>query len=277
MNMLDDSSFRDLCVGDIVVTSGIRPMGRTVSHVKMGRAKNGLLYIWRGKVTFWGVDKKTVTASDGALIFIPKGHRYKMQYTAENTTFVLVNCEMFNRNREDLVLFEDITVVCHDDESQWIAGVMGKFEVSGSSEGPAAEFRRKELLYRLFSLIYQQQPALFTERHQYPQILKGTLLLKQSYLENIPITKFAEVCNISVSSFRALFHKQYGMSPLKYRNYLRVNRARELLSEGGCTVAEAAFASGFENIGYFCNCYKKITGQTPTQTRELTNTIKSSE
>ena len=100
MNMLDDSSFRDLCVGDIVVTSGIRPMGRTVSHVKMGRAKNGLLYIWRGKVTFWGVDKKTVTASDGALIFIPKGHRYKMQYTAENTTFVLVNCEMFNRNRE---------------------------------------------------------------------------------------------------------------------------------------------------------------------------------
>ena len=31
-------------------------------------------------------------------------------------------------------------------------------------------------------------------------------------------------------------------------------------------VAEAAYACGFENIGYFCRYYKKITGEMPSET-----------
>ena len=100
-------------------------------------------------------------------------------------------------------------------------------------------------------------------------ILPGALMLQQTYLENFPISKYAEACNISLTSFRSLFTQKYGMSPLQYRNHLRISRAVAMLQEGSCTVAEAAYASGFDNIGYFCRYYKKITGETPktTQTR----------
>ena len=67
---------------------------------------------------------------------------------------------------------------------------------------------------------------------------------------------------------RQLFGKHFGTSPLKYRNMLRIRRAKQLLEDGNCTVTEAAYDSGFENIGYFCECYKKITGETPKQTKQ---------
>ena len=92
-------------------------------------------------------------------------------------------------------------------------------------------------------------------------------MLEQTYLENLPIEKYAAVSHVSVNTFRSLFQKQFGTSPLKYRNSLRIERAKELLNEGGFTVAEVAYASGFENIGYFCRYYRRITGESPGETK----------
>ena len=82
---------------------------------------------------------------------------------------------------------------------------------------------------------------------------------------------FAEASGISISLFRALFSKQFGMSPVQYRNRLRIDRAAVILSEGSCTVSEAAYACGFENIGYFCRCYKKFMEETPMETKLRSN------
>lgn len=103
---------------------------------------------------------------------------------------------------------------------------------------------------------------------QQSPIAEGVKLLRQTYLENLPIETFAKQSNVSLSAFRQLFNKQYGMSPLRYRNMLRIKRVRQLLENGDCTVAEVAYASGFENVGYFCRYYKKVTGKTPKQTKK---------
>lgn len=120
------------------------------------------------------------------------------------------------------------------------------------------------------SVDFSDDKNIKVKSEQYSQIAQGATLLKQTYLENLPIETFAKQSNISVSAFRQLFNKQYGMSPIKYRNMLRINRAKQLLENDNCTVAEVAYASGFENIGYFCRYYKKVTGKTPKQTKEQT-------
>ena len=99
------------------------------------------------------------------------------------------------------------------------------------------------------------------------KISEGVQLLKSTYLENLPISKFSDACHLNVNTFRKLFNKQYGMSPVKYRNKLRIERARELLQDGSFTVAEVAYASGFENVGYFCRYYRSIYNETPSQTQ----------
>jgi len=263
MNSADLSG--DVLVQNIVVLSRVRPKGRVVDMLKKERSRHGLLYVWSGEITFYHADGKTVKATDGQLLYLPSTAKYKMQCSAESTTFVVIN---FDLAEKSLPVFaaNGITVLANSDRLHAIAGIMKKFEDCGAAQNLLGQFRRKELFYRLLSCIHNNNSGIEDDR--YPQIAKGVMLLKQTYLENLPIGTFAKHSGVSVSSFRQIFYKQYGMPPLQYRNWLRIQRARQLLEYDSCTVAEAAYASGFENIGYFCRYYKKVTGQTPRETKE---------
>lgn len=259
-------TFNDIYISDATVLSRVRPAGRSTDDLA-GRKKNGLLYIWSGEADFQEYLGQTFTAKSGELIFIPKGCRYKMQYTAPSTTFVLINLEIFDQCGKDFLLSKNITLLAKDGTSHRIAGIMSKLELCGDAHNLYTLFRRKELIYKLLGAVYEIGSMPSIKPQKYQQIFAGVFLLEQSYLENLPIAKFAEASGISISLFRSLFRKQYGMSPIQYRNRLRIERARTILLEGGCTVSEVAYDCGFENIGYFCRCYKKIMGETPLETK----------
>lgn len=259
-------TFEDIYVSDATVLSGIRPAGRSANHTS-GRKNNGLLYIWSGEAQFSECAGGRLTAQSGDLIFIPKGCRYKMQYSAPSTTFVLINLEILDHQGGDFLLSKTISVLAKDNSAHRIAAIMAELERCGAVQSLSALFRRKELVYKLLGAVYEigSIPTMKPQKHQ--QIFAGVLLLEQSYLENLPVARFAEASGISISLFRSLFGKQYGMSPIQYRNRLRIERAAVILSEGSCTVSEAAYACGFENVGYFCRCYKKYKGETPLETK----------
>lgn len=257
----------DVCISDVSVISGRRPDGRSNSFVH-GRRNNGILYIWEGTARFDICDSNhRIMAKTGDVVYIPKNSRYKMQYTT-NTTFVLVNFEMFDKKGTDIRLKDTICVIDKDNEVRRIARIMTNLELCTGARDTGAGFRKKELVYKLLGVIYESASVPESVHNEYSKIFPGVKMLEQNYLESIPVSQYAEACNMSVSLFRSLFGRQYGMTPIQYRNRLRINRAIEILSEGSCTVSEAAFACGFENIGYFCRYYKKITGKTPGESKD---------
>lgn len=266
MKSIDGNCFEDICIRDIMTISGVRSAGRAISNLASGRKTNGLVYIWNGEALFSDDRDQTVSVHGGELLFIPKSCRYKMQYTAPSTTFVVINFEMLDSCGEDVLLADHITLLGKDDGIGQLPGMITKLERCGSAKDLTSLFRKKALLYQLLGDVYASHPLPSSEQ-RYPQIFAGVLLLEQTYLENLPVSKFAQASNISISLFRQLFGRQYGMSPVQYRNRLRIDRATAILSKGGCTVSEVAYACGFENIGYFCRYYKKITGETPQQTK----------
>ena len=255
----------DICLSRIVLMSGVRPAGRTVDRRGKGRGSYGILYLWEGAVEFRLADGSLLRAEEGDLTLIPKGSCYLMRYAAA-TTYVLMDLDMTQPDGSRCDLLPGITIVANDLPERHIAAIMAKLEMCSTSENSSAVFRRKELAYRLLSLAFAGS-QLDKDQGEYPHIRPGVALLQKSYLENIPITQLAEVCGMSVSSFRRQFGLLYGVSPVQYRNRLRLQRARALLLEGSCTVTEAAYASGFENLGYFCRSYKKTMGETPQATR----------
>lgn len=268
MRTVDSQSFENICVSDVTVISGVRPAGRTIDYRQAGRQNHGFLFILSGAACFRGDGGQCLSVKEGELLFLPKGLRYRMQYTAESTDFVLVNLEMFDRSGADLTLSEEMQILTREESARRIAPIMTGFEICGASQNLSSVLRRKELIYRLLGAVCESGSAFPVGSPEFPQIAAGAFLLERSYLENIPVSRLAEASNISVSSFRSLFVRQYGMSPVQYRNRLRVDRAAALLNEGSCTVAEAAYACGFENIGYFCRYYKKVMGETPRETRQ---------
>ena len=68
---------------------------------------------------------------------------------------------------------------------------------------------------------------------------------------------------MSEVNFRRIFSEYIGMSPIEYRNEIRLKNARSMLVSGEYNVTEAAYESGFSNLSFFIRLYKKKYGHTP--------------
>lgn len=85
---------------------------------------------------------------------------------------------------------------------------------------------------------------------------------------NISVDGLSRLCGMSDTYFRRLFVAEFGITPLRYINRLRMDLARELLRSSYYTVEEISERCGFNNINYFCLFIKKETGMSPLNYRK---------
>lgn len=83
----------------------------------------------------------------------------------------------------------------------------------------------------------------------------------------LSIEDMAQVANLSVSRFSALFKQRYGLSPHQYLLNMRINHARELLEGTALSQQEISLYCGFADVHHFSKTFKKKTGQTPGEWR----------
>ena len=257
----------DICVFGVSVYARTRNPDKIIDNRAVGRSKHGLLYIASGAACFSSEGKDDINVDSGKLVYIPKGCKYRMRYVGESTSFILLNFDMMTPDGDFLTFSNEIEIVSGRSADKKAVEILEKLKLFSEREDNSAHMRRKELVYRLMSALFEEETALESSKPKYANIIPGVLMLRKRYLENISISEFAAACNISISSFRALFTECYGMAPIQYRNKLRIKRAVELLEDENLTVAEVAAASGFENVGYFCRFYKNVMGETPKETR----------
>lgn len=74
-------------------------------------------------------------------------------------------------------------------------------------------------------------------------------------------------CGLSYSYFKELFIARYGISPVKYLTFLRMEKAKELLITGIYSVTEVSVMCGFDSVYYFSKVFKSNIGVTPKNYR----------
>lgn len=82
---------------------------------------------------------------------------------------------------------------------------------------------------------------------------------------DIDVDSFARSMNVSRSLLYLKSKSLLGMSPNNYILDYRITKARQMLARTDAVVSEVAFACGFSDPKYFCRCFKKATGQTPSE------------
>ena len=65
-----------------------------------------------------------------------------------------------------------------------------------------------------------------------------------------------------------IFKREYGVTPKKYADLLRLRAAKEMLSETPEKVIDVAYQAGFSSLAAFNRFFKQQTGQTPTAYRK---------
>ena len=72
------------------------------------------------------------------------------------------------------------------------------------------------------------------------------------------------------SNFRRVFKEYTGFAPAKYIQEVRLSRVKEALTNTSYTVKQIAYDMGYENEDYFFTAFRRSTGMTPMEYRELT-------
>lgn len=238
---------------DIQIVS--RPKGYKV-FFRDGRSKHGFIYTVSGQMrdSFHTGEKKSVCVGEGELIFIPKGSIYTGEYLGDDTKIKIVQFELADGELPGYLSTSVKISLPNAGE------LIDSFFKSSNSSTPRHPFYH---LSRLYELLWQVDESRLGIPTKFKRLQPALSELNEYYTGNEAVAYYAELCNMSEVNFRRLFREYTGMSPIDYRNDLRLKNARTMLGSGEYNVTEAAEASGFSNLSFFIRLYKKKFGHTP--------------
>lgn len=90
----------------------------------------------------------------------------------------------------------------------------------------------------------------------------------QVYYEDINISQYATMKNISCSWFIREFKRYKKCSPKQYITNFRIQKAKEFLSDTSLTIKDVSTLTGYDDQLYFCRIFKKYTGMSPSNFRK---------
>ncbi|SEP98710.1 AraC-type DNA-binding protein [Pseudomonas sp. NFACC02] len=128
----------------------------------------------------------------------------------------------------------------------------------------------REILYRLLtgtgnSILRQMTRA----DSRLNQIAKAIAWLRSHYSEGCRIDDIADIAGMSRSTFHAHFKAVTSMSPLEFRNQLRLQEARRLMVAEAMDAAAAGFQVGYEHPSQFSREYVRMFGIPPARDARL--------
>lgn len=92
--------------------------------------------------------------------------------------------------------------------------------------------------------------------------------VQQNISTNITNIEIAKKFNYHPNYINTIIRSETGMSLHKYLIHIRIRRAIELLETTDLPISEIASETGFCDISYFSNYFKKITGRAPKYYRK---------
>ena len=203
----------------------------------------------------------TFTAKNGDIVYCPLGGEYKFEVIPPvNSDYlgkVKTLCVNFNMIRPDkkIITLSRKPIKVVDFKSAQLEKDF--FDISKFSLKP---MMRKYKLYKIMKTIVD----IYSKDSENTLLLKNAVrYLEEHYTENLKMSLLAEKFNLSESHFRKLFKGFTGLSPVEYRNGLRIERAKELLSRNTVSVSEVALAVGIEDQFYFSRIFKESEGVSP--------------
>lgn len=102
-----------------------------------------------------------------------------------------------------------------------------------------------------------------------PPVEEAIEFINSRYGGPLQISEIAGHVSLSRYYFTRLFRKETGRTPNEYLANVRINAAKEMLTDKILTIAEIAERCGFANTSHFTRFFREKTGQTPAAFRNF--------
>lgn len=233
------------------------------------RIDNLLFYSVSGERVYTINGEETLRIRENDILFAPAKSRYiskcKATFPQMRTSGI---CIKFDIKDE----FGKVVVI--DDAPQWVYHDMdGRLLKTFTDlhnaimQGTGGKLFSKALLAQLMETLITnvRKDKFFGDSNK--DILPALKKIEHYPQEKIKISDLADLCHLSESAFRRKFIQYAGITPVRYRNEIRIQKTLELLKSGLYTIEKAAEVMGFTDQAHLSNAIKKVTGKTPREIR----------
>ena len=222
--------------------------------IHKNRASNGLALFLGGERTFC-FDEKKFKVTKNTIVYFPKGSNYVIEEREAS------DCYAINFQMPDNVFFEPFAFKIKN-----LNTYLESFKNSQKIWDKKATGYFSKVKSELYNIIYNMQSEYLIP-YGNSSVIKPAIdyIHSNYYKENISVVHLASLCNISVVHLRNCFIKNFALSPVKYINFLKLTRAKELLESGMYTVGDACFLSGYNDESYFSREFKKSFKKSPKE------------
>ena len=217
------------------------------------------IYVVDGDARFhFGNDSIDVTSLD--MVYLPSETAYRSQWLRDSN-FMVIDLILHDIDGQPIHFDEAPSILFHDTHKTY-RGLLEELASIAMANGPFDWLERLSLSFKFLCRIARDTNQSELDCHLL-KIKPGLTYLEHNYAKNFSIEDLAKMSCLSVGSFRRSFSSCIGMTPVDYRNKLRIQKAVELLKSKQYTVGEAAEAVGIQDIKYFSKLFKRYTGTTP--------------
>jgi AraC-like DNA-binding protein len=252
MNLFINSPITSLNVYDVK-----SPKGK-LTRVN-GREFYSITYRKKGtvKLNYAG---KTLISNPGCITFTPK----KTDYTTE----IKVDTHMIAIHFDYPCKDESIEPFVYKNSNHKICSLFDEIYEKYSAED-TDNYECYSLFYNLLSEL-KKHFITNVNKGIIPYVVKAKLLIENNFRNsNFNIDCLVSKLPVSAQYLRREFKSAYGVSPIKYLNYVRLKNAISLLSAGYYSIEELSRKCGYSSVSYFIQSFKKSTGYSPTEYKRI--------
>ncbi len=257
---MNSEMLENLCVSEIplIFTYAADKSGYPMKN--NGRRHYGMLYTAQGTETYNFQDKSISAAPDTVLV-IPKGEIYTTYLEGEKSVVTTIDFEI-----EGNADFRPFLIKLA--KSNALKNLFSDAEKEWKRKKPGYIASCKSTFYKIAALLVRQE-SYYLGTNGYNKISGAVDHLHKHYLEpDFRLDSLAEMSEMSQRYFEKLFFAEFKMTPKEYLLSLKLELAKELLSNEKTSVTDVALQLGYSDIYHFSKLFKARTGYAPSKFKD---------
>lgn len=242
---------------------------------------NYFAYVTSGKKA-WRTIYHNYEANDGDILFIKKGANLTHQFFDDEfcaiflfipdqfITSFLQNYSIYLESSQLDLSGQDAVLRVHPDQllSNYFSSIRSFFSLDEIPDVQLLKLKFEELLLSIFNNKTNQHLTNYFQSLCQDQKHHMSRIMEENFAYNLKIDAYAKLCNMSLSSFKSAFKKQYNNTPAAWIKERKLNLALEKLLTSDLSINQLSFECGFEDPSHFIRLFKQKHALTPLQYRQ---------
>ena len=230
------------------------PIGTT--NIRKGRPKWAISLKLVGKTIYTANGKEIISDSLHPVI-LPKGSFYTWK-CVEPGECIQLEFDALEEFSEPIP-FELL-------DNTPLVKIITKSELLLNNTDNISQIETVHLIYEALLFLMKSAEKKYTPKNRIDFLKPATdFIAGNYYLGNITNELLAGMCKISTVHFRTTFERVYGVSPIKYLNNFRIEKAKYMLQSDFDSISQVAQSVGYSSIYHFSKMFKSYTGYSPTK------------